>query len=415
MMELYFTQARVLSRLQAGPIGPYLPQFVSALEQRCYSPDTIRRYLRGADALGRWLESQKVALIEASPSHLEEYVSRWARIPAAGYLQGRLCHAATSIPLIARLFREQGLFSGPVISSQADRWLGRFENHLAHVHGVSRSSRDNYLRYARRLLQSLPADDLDWTVLDARHLSEFVRREAARLKPGSGRQPVTAVRAILRFLATEGLVDSRLHRAIPIIRSWRHTSLPQHLSTEELERVLAICQTPAEGRWRDTSVVLLLARLGMRAGEVRQLQLDDMDWTAGVIHVRQGKSRCERTLPLLEDVGRTLSAYLQRERPLSTERSLFLTSLPPYRALACSTTITKIAKLVLKQAHVEGSRLGAHRFRHTVATHLVRGGSSFKEVADLLGHKSLANTGVYAKLDERRLEQMALPWPGGAQ
>ncbi len=326
-MELYFTQARVLSRLQAGPIGPYLPRFVSALEQRCYSPDTIRRYLRGADALGRWLESQKIALIEASPSHLEEYVSRWARIPAAGYWQGRLCHAATSIPLIAQLFREQGLFSGPVISSQADRWLARFENHLAHVHGVSRSSRDNYLRYARRLIPSLPADDLDWTVLEARHLSEFVRREAARLKPGSGRQPVTAVRAILRFLATEGLVDSRLQRAIPIIRSWRHTSLPQHLSTEELERVLAICQTPAEGRWRDTSVVLLLARLGMRAGEVRQLQLDDMDWTAGVIHVRQGKSRCERTLPLLEDVGRTLSAYLQRERPHSAERSLFLTSL----------------------------------------------------------------------------------------
>jgi site-specific recombinase XerD len=414
-MQFDFKQANLIARLQAGPIGPYLPKFVSALEQRQYSPDTIRGYLRKADALGRWLESQNVTLSEASPSHLAEYVSQWARIPAVGYLQGRLCHAATSIPLMVQLLREQGLFSGPATVSQADRWLRRFEHHLAHVHGLSRYSRYNYLRYARRLLQWLPADDLDWKALEAGHLSEFVRREAARLKPGSGRQVVTAVRAILRFLTAEGLVDPYLQRAIPIIRSWRHTSLPQHLSREELARVLEICHTSAEGRWRDAGIILLLARLGLRAGEVRQLQLDDIDWVAGVIHVRQGKSRYERTLPLLDDVGRTLSLYLQRERPVTAERTFFLTALSPYRAFAWSTTITRMAKRVLQQAHVEGPHLGAHRFRHTVATHLVRGGSSFKEVADLLGHKSLANTGVYAKLDERKLEQIALPWPGGAQ
>lgn len=415
MIQRYFTQAKVVCRLRSGPIGPYLPNFVSALEQGRYSHDTIRRHVRGADALGRWLESQNVALVEANQGHIEDYVRRRTRIPTVGYSQGRLCKAATSMPLIAKLLREQGIFSGSVAVSKTDAWLGRFDDHLAHVHGISRYSRDNYVRYARRLAQSLQANDLDWTTLDAPHISEFVRREAARLKPGSCRQPVTAVRAILRFLVAEGLVAPNLHRAIPVIRVWRHTSLPQHLSTEELERVLEICRAPAEGRLRDTCIVLTMARLGMRAGEVRQLKLDDIDWIAGAIHIRRGKSRCERTLPLLEDVGRSLGTYLRQERPLTAERSIFLTSCPPYRALACSTTITKITKRILEQAQIKGSRLGAHRLRHTVATHMVRGGSSFKEIADVLGHKSLGSTGIYAKLDERGLEQIALPWPGGVR
>jgi integrase len=158
-----------------------------------------------------------------------------------------------------------------------------------------------------------------------------------------------------------------------------------------------------------------MARLGMRAGEVRQLKLDDINWIEGVIHVRVGKSRRERTLPLLEDVGKALGAYLQQERPKSADRSIFLTSLPPYRPLAWSTTITQISKRILREAGVDGPHLGAHRFRHIVATHMVQSGSSFKEVADVLGHKSLGSTGIYAKLDQRSLEQIALPWPGGAR
>ena len=123
--------------------------------------------------------------------------------------------------------------------------------------------------------------------------------------------------------------------------------------------------------------------------------------------------RRKRTLPLLKELGDALRVYLRQERPQSAERSIFLTLLPPYRPLAWSTAISQISKRILKKAGVEGPRLGAHRLRHTIATHMVRRGSSFKEVADVLGHKSLRSTGIYAKLDERALEQVALPWPGG--
>jgi integrase/recombinase XerC len=205
----------------------------------------------------------------------------------------------------------------------------------------------------------------------------------------------------LRFLVAEGAIPSSLHRAIPAIREWRHASLPQYISTEELEWVAEICHTPTAGSFRDRCIVLMMARLGMRAGEIRQLNLDDIDWIEGVIHVRASKSRRERTLPLLAEVGKVLSLYLRKERPQSVARSIFLTTVPPYRPLAWSATISRISKHILKKAGVEGPRLGAHRLRHTLATHMVRRGSPFKEIADILGHKSLRSTGIYRVEKER--------------
>jgi hypothetical protein len=162
-METYFAQASVVDRLRSGPIGPYLPGFVTALEQRCYSRDTIRRCLRGADALSRWLEGQNVALVEANQRHVEAYVSQHARLPDARYVHGRLSKAASSLSVITALLREQGILSGSVLVSQGEEWLVRFDNHLAQVHGLTSYSCNNYVRYARRLAQTLSMNGADWT------------------------------------------------------------------------------------------------------------------------------------------------------------------------------------------------------------------------------------------------------------
>jgi len=415
MIERYFSQAKLLIRLQTGPSGPYLPRFVSALEQRCFSRDSIRRFIRGADSLCRWLEAQGVTLVEANQNDIERYALQHPRLPDIHYKQGRLPKAASSVRMIAMVLGEQGILCGSAPISKTDAWLRRFDNHLRQVDGISRDSRRAYVRYARRMIQSLEISAPDWTVPNAKGICDFVCCQAARLKAGSCQLLVAAIRALLRFLAAEGVIVPNLDRAIPAIREWRHAPLPQYISTEQLERVVEICRTPTASCLRDACMVLMMARLGMRAGEVRQLKLDDIDWVEGVIHVRAGKSRRERTLPLLEEIGDALGVYLRQERPQSAERSIFLTLLPPYRPLAWSTSISQITKRILKKAGIEGPRLGAHRLRHTIATHMVRSGSSFKEVADVLGHKSLRSTGIYAKLDERALEQVALPWPGGVQ
>jgi site-specific recombinase XerD len=413
MIQRYFSRANVLIRLRSGPFGPYLPCFIGALEDSRFSRDSIRRLIRGADRLCRWVNDQGVDLVEANQNHIEQYVLRHARLPDIRYPQGRLPKAVLSMRLIAKVLREQGIFCGSIPLSETDAWLIRFDNHLMQVHGLSRESRLAYLRYTRRILRSLPMSEPDWSVLTAQHICDFVCGEAARVKPVRCQLLIASIRALLRFLIAEGAIPPNLHRAIPVICEWRHASLPRYISTEELERVAEICRTPTAGSLRDRCIVLIMARLGMRAGEIRQLNLEDIDWIEGVIHVRASKSRRERTLPLLAEVGKVLSLYLRKERPQSVERSIFLTTVPPYRPLAWSATISRISNQILKKAEVEGPRLGAHRLRHTLATHMVRQGSSFKEIADVLGHKSLRSTGIYAKLDEATLAKVARPWPGG--
>jgi integrase len=234
-----------------------------------------------------------------------------------------------------------------------------------------------------------------------------------KLKPGhSGSQVSTAVRAIIRFLAAEGSVSPDLAKAIPSVRNWRHTGLPKHFSAEQLDRVVAVCKEDVSISFRDRAIVLLLARLGMRSGEVRQLQLEHVNWAEGAIHIRLGKARRERMLPLPEDVGAALVDYLRQERPSSSDRTIFLRSYPPYRPLAA---VAAIVKRVLHKAGITGPGVGAHHFRHTVATHMVRQGVPFKDVADILGHRKLDTTAIYAKLDVHSLVGVALPWPGGAQ
>jgi len=185
MIERYFSQTKVLIRLRSGSVGPYLPRFVSALEQRRFSRDTIRRYIRGADSLCRWLDGQGVAVVEANKSHVERYVLQHARLPDIHYTQGRLCKAALSVPLIATVLGEQGILSASVPVSRADAWLTRFDNYLMRVHGISGETRRGYVRYARRLIQSLQTSEPDWTVLNAKRICDFVFCQAARLKSGS--------------------------------------------------------------------------------------------------------------------------------------------------------------------------------------------------------------------------------------
>ncbi len=411
MIEKYFRAELVLSRLRNGPMAFYLPGLIRTLEEQGFKRCSIRLSVRTADALGRWLRQQGISVVEANGTHAREFAMQRPRTPYGRSL-------ASCVPRIVQSLQGQGVLNAPEATTEADRWLQRFDEHLAHVHGFCPDACENYVRYARRFLASRPNGAVpgavpDWPRLKADDIQSFVHSEMRKMNPTpSRRHPASAVRAMIRFLASEGSVSPDLARAIPVIRDWKHATLPKHFSVEQLERVLAVCRGDAGLSFRDRAMVLLMARLGMRSCEVRQLQLEDIDWAAGVIRVHLGKSRYERILPLPEDAGKAIVSYLRKERPPTSDRTIFLRARPPYGPLS---GLVDISRRVLKRAQITGTRVGAHHFRHTAATQMVRQGASLKEVADVLGHRYLETTAIYAKLDVHCLAQVALPWPGGAQ
>jgi len=189
-------------------------------------------------------------------------------------------------------------------------------------------------------------------------------------------------------------------------------SLPHHLNKEQVSHALSVCRKTKPNELRNMAVLLLLARLGLRAGEVASLCLEDIHWAEGRLLIRAGKTHRERTLPLGEQIGQALVEYLRHRRPRSQHRCVFLQCHAPYVPLT-NVAISHIARRALQRAGITVPHPGAHVFRHTVATEMVRRGASFPQVADVLGHESLQTTALYAKLDLDSLSQLTLPWPGG--
>ena len=298
----------------------------------------------------------------------------------------------------------------------AAAWVAGYADYLRDLVGAADATRARHLPTVRRFIAACSGPGgPDWTRLSVQQVTEFIRQEAAQ-RTGHGRKaPACATRSFLRFLAWRGAAPSGLDRAIPSVRRARHASLPPHLSSEQLAQLLERAAAPCPAEYRNRAILLLLARLGLRAGEVAALELDDLDWQAGQLRLRAGKCRRERVLPLPQEVGATLVEYLQHARPPCQERRVFLSLTGPVRAFH-PAAVTRIVQRSLKRAGIPLGRLtGAHMLRHTAASRMVNRGASFKDVADVLGHRSLQTTGIYAKLDLDVLAGVALPWIGGAR
>lgn len=297
----------------------------------------------------------------------------------------------------------------------AAQWLKNFDNYLSQVQGLALGSRKKYGFFASRFLVGFCGTTAPvWSSLRGEDLAMFVQREASRLKRHARHGPGSAIRALLRYLTFVGAIRVGLEAAIPQIRRWKHAELPRYLPTAEIERVVASVLNDTPTGRRNYAILLLLARTGMRAGEIVTLTLDDVNWREGTLCIWSGKSRGERRLPLTQEVGDALCAYLKHGRPSSSSRRIFLHVTSPYDPFNRSATVTNIAQRALARAGVLHVPAGAHLFRHTAATTMLRGGSSFKEIADVLGHGSLEATAIYAKLDFAALSRVPLPWPGSA-
>ena len=392
-----------------GPLQPLVRGLLLELIELGYSWTAQRSRLRLMAELSSWMAGRGMEPGDLTVSLLAEFLQR-ARVSHPGE---RWCSPSSERQLLGYL---RGLSlvpepQAPVLSDPVDRLLAEFAEYLVRERGLAAGSSTvrDYRRVARLFLSGRLDPDGQLDRLTAGDVSAFVLAECRRLGSArSGKLIVTVLRGLLRFLYLEGLTASDLTGAVPLVAGWRGASLPKALDPEHVRRMLASCDRSAATGRRDFAIVLLLARLGLRSGEVAAIQLGDLDWRAGELVIRGKDDRHER-LPLPRDVGEALVDYLRHGRPDRGDPHLFLKVHAPFGALS-GGTVRMVVHYACDRAGIP--RVGAHRLRHTVATEALRAGAPLEEIASLLRHRRHATTVLYAKVDWERLRELARPWPG---
>jgi site-specific recombinase XerD len=280
---------------------------------------------------------------------------------------------------------------------------------------LSKATQINYLPFILSFLKDRFGNGpAKLSRLRADDVVRFVQVQASRLHRKRAKLMTTALRSFLQYARYRGDITLDLTSAVPPVANWSMASIPRAIPPDQVRQLLAsIKRHTAVGR-RDYAILLLLARLGLRSGEVAFLQLEDIDWKAGRLSV-QGKSGRRTDLPLPADVGRAIAAYLRRGRPTSTSRRVFLRARAPIRGFLTQSAIGSIVKHRLEHAGIVAPAKGAHQFRHALATGMLRQGASLSEIGEVLGHRHPDTTRIYAKVDLDGLRKLALPWPGGVR
>ena len=294
-----------------------------------------------------------------------------------------------------------------------DRLVEEYTQHERRTRGLRPQTLHIRARLVRMFVRgTLGTDPIDPTSFAPADVVGFLTSLCGRFSPRSMQSVRSSLRSFFRFLRFKGFCNDELEAALPVVARWRLATLPRSLTDQQVEQVLASFNVPTPYRQRDHAILQLLSTLGLRPGEVANLCLDDIDCRGGTVEVRARKNRRGAVLPLPRAVGQALVDYLSGERPATDERRVFVQHLGGRRGKPISSTaVSGVVARALRRAAVDAPLAGAYVFRHTVASRMVRDGASLKEVADVLGHRSLDTTTIYAKLDLPRLREVALPWP----
>ena len=387
-----------------GPLAPFVSGFRAELEAQGYRRGPVSDQLRLMAHVSRWLASRGLDVVDLTPGRIEEFLM--AR-RAEGYTLWR--SAKGLAPLLAYL-RGLGLLPAPerAESFPASDLVERYQAYLVKERGLASGTVAGYLHVAGLFLATRPqVPDLGLEALTPGEVIEFVLAECRQRSRGSAKYIVCGLRALFRFCYLEGLTTRPLAEAVPTVATWRLASLPKALGADEVAVLLASCDRRTTFGRRDFAVLTLLARLGLRAGEVAGLCLEDVDWRRGELVVR-GKGPKEERLPLPADVGEAIAGWLQRGRPRCTAREVFTRVRAPHQRLTPGG-VSAIVRAACVRAGV--AEVNAHRLRHTAATEMLRAGAGLDEIGQVLRHHSVLSTAIYARVDRISLRALAKPWP----
>jgi integrase/recombinase XerD len=396
----------------AGPLAAHADGFRVELARLGYASGSAEMQMLLMGRVSRWLAGEGLGAGDLTAVGVERMVAEW-RIASPGR---RVPTARSLVALVGYLRREGVLAAEPSAPrTPLDELLADYRSHLVNDRGLAARTIGRYEVTARRFLEG--RRDVAGGLTGAEGLTggevtSFLLGECSRLSVGSAKGVVAELRSLLRFLHVQGITVSCLAESVPPVAGWRDQRLVATLSAAEVAAILGACDTSAATGARDHAVLLVLARLGLRAAEVAGLGLDDIDWRAGEISIRGKGARVDR-LPLPHEVGEAITGYLSSWRPRAAEcRTLFLTRHAPWRAMH-TNTVSRIVRFACRRAGV--SPVSAHRLRHALASELLRQGSTLQDIAQVLRHRDLATTAAYAKVDREALRTVAAPWPGAAR
>lgn len=410
MIEYFYPNPVVVQRLQAGPLSAHIDTFAQQLFDEGYALWTVKYAIRLLADLTTWMQQQGLTITDLAEQPVITYFQSRYRTRRPHRDDGAI------LKKLLEHLRMAGIISSPVkaVGENADFSIVQlFRQYLVCQRNLAPSTLHHYLDTVVRFLnQRFGIMSPNLEALCAQDVTGFMLQQARRYSAGQTQLIASALRSFFRFLLQQALITTNLAQCVPTPARRRLSTLPKFINADDIERLLqSIDQNSSDGL-RNYAILQLLARLGLRANEVATLALNDLDWEAGEIIVRGKGGRYDR-LPLPYEVGQALANYLHDGRPSCSTRRVFVRQRAPRRGFANGEAVGTIVRRALVRAGLNPAHKGAHLLRHSLATRLLRNGASLTEIGELLRHRDLNTTQIYAKVDESSLSKLALPWPGG--
>jgi site-specific recombinase XerD len=392
-----------------GALGPYVDGYRALLLELGYTPQTTLGLLTVLGQLCRWMSAQGLPLDGLNPDRIDEFLA-YRRSDEFG----RAPYRPSLVLLLEHLVAEGAI---PAVEARPptvlDSFIASYREWLSADRGLAATTVVRYENTARRFLrQQFGGEDrVEPATLTGAQVNGFLLAESVRCSVGAAKGRVAELRALLRYLYLRGMTATPLAAAVPPVAGWHQTRIPPTLSSADVASLLATCDRSTVVGARNFAVMKLVARLGLRSIEVARLELDDVDWRQGEVLIR-GKVRRLDRMPLPADVGEALAAYLTRARPAAECRRVFLTCRAPRRGISAGL-VRDVVKRACAQAGLPD--VGPHRMRHALATELLASGVALSDISQVLRHRDLATTAIYAKVDFASLRGVAREWPGATR
>jgi len=395
-----------------GPLVPYLDSFAKSLDEQGFKRHLLSRQIRVTANFSKWLQAEEVAARDVTDEHVRRFFENSARQQSVR--RGEFATLRRLMDFLGQL----GVIHPLPEHEEAtaiQQTVSAFAAYLRQERALSEKTLIQYCPFIERFLsERFDHGPVEFAALRAGDVIGFVKRRAASFSPARAKAATTALRSFFRYLRHCGATQLDLAAAVPTVPNWSMTGIPRAIAPEHVQAVFAHCPRDTPLGRRDYAILILLARLGLRSGEIVALTLDSIDWEAGSIAVA-GKGNQAACLPMPTEVGEAIADYLRHGRPVSSSRALFLRVCAPIRGLGAAQTVGTIAGAAIKRAGIETLHRGSHQFRHALAADMLRHGATLTEIGAVLRHRHAKTTGIYAKVDFAALRPLSLPWPGGAK